>query len=260
MQSLAARASLTFKQSREITNGLHLLKVQPAAGESIEATLARLRADPAVESAEVDQRRFPHAVPNDPLFTGQWYEQATQPAGIDAVTAWDTTTGRSDVVIAELDTGVRYDHPDLLMASANGKLLPGYDFVSDPTIANDGDGRDADASDPGDWIIDGGRRNHHLLRLHGREQLVARNPGRRHSRRAFQQRHRHYGNHLAAEDSAGARARQVRRRRLGHSGCHALGRGPARERRAGQHSSGADHQHEPGRHGRLHGRRADGHQ
>src|ERR1700750_800321 len=78
--------------------------------------------------------------------------QVTQPACIDAVTAWDTTTGRSDVVIAELDTGVRYDHPDLLMASANGKLLPGYDFVSDPTIANDGDGRDADPSDPGDFI------------------------------------------------------------------------------------------------------------
>jgi serine protease len=152
MQGLASRASLTFKESREITNGLHLLKVQPAAGESIEATIARLRADSAVETAEVDQRRFPHALPNDPLFTGQWYEQATQPAGIDAVTAWDTTSGRSDVVIAELDTGVRYDHPDLLMASANGKLLPGYDFVSDPTIANDGDGRDADASDPGDFI------------------------------------------------------------------------------------------------------------
>jgi serine protease len=152
MQALAARASLTFKQSREITNGLHLLRVQPSGGEPIEATLARLRADSSVESAEIDQRRFPHAMPNDPLFTGQWYEQATQPAGIDAVTAWDTTTGRSDVVIAELDTGVRYDHPDLLAVSANGRLLPGYDFISDPAVANDGDGRDADASDPGDWI------------------------------------------------------------------------------------------------------------
>jgi serine protease len=152
MQALAVRSNLTFRQSREITNGLHLLQVQSATGEPIATTLARLRADPAVESAEIDQRRFPHAVPNDPLFTGQWYEQATQPAGIDAVTAWDTTTGRSDVVIAELDTGVRYDHPDLLAASANGRLLPGYDFISDPAVANDGDGRDADASDPGDWI------------------------------------------------------------------------------------------------------------
>jgi serine protease len=152
MQALAARASLMFKQSREIANGLHLLQVQSATGESTTATLARLRADPQVESAEIDQRRYAHAVPNDPLFTGQWYEQATQAAGIDAVTAWDTTTGRGDVVIAELDTGVRYDHPDLLAASQNGRLLPGYDFITNPAVANDGDGRDADASDPGDWI------------------------------------------------------------------------------------------------------------
>jgi serine protease len=152
LQSLAVRANLTFKQSREITNGLHLLQVQSVTGDSVATTLARLRADASVESAEIDQRRYPHAMPNDPLFAGQWYEQATQPAGIDAVTAWDTTTGRNDIVIAELDTGVRYDHPDLLAVSASGRLLPGYDFISDPAIANDGNGRDADASDPGDWV------------------------------------------------------------------------------------------------------------
>ena len=56
MQSLASRASLTFKESREITNGLHLLKVQPAAGEPIEATLARLRADSGRRGGETDQR------------------------------------------------------------------------------------------------------------------------------------------------------------------------------------------------------------
>ena len=28
----------------------------------------------------------------------------------------------------------------------------GYDFIGDTLVANDGDGRDADASDPGDWI------------------------------------------------------------------------------------------------------------
>jgi serine protease len=56
------------------------------------------------------------------------------------------------VVIADLDTGVRFDHPDLLAAANGGRLLPGYDFVSNAAVANDGDGRDPDASDPGDWI------------------------------------------------------------------------------------------------------------
>jgi len=46
-----------------------------------------------------------------------------------------------------LDTGLRGDHPDLA-----GKVYAGYDFVSDTTVANDGDGRDADPTDPGDWI------------------------------------------------------------------------------------------------------------
>jgi len=51
-----------------------------------------------------------------------------------------------------LDTGVRFEHPDLGRASAGGKLLDGYDFVTNATVANDGDGRDADPSDPGDWV------------------------------------------------------------------------------------------------------------
>jgi serine protease len=150
-QALTARLSLTLRQSREITNGLHAMQIEPAPGESIAATLARLQSDPAVEYAVPDERRYPHAVPNDPLFTGQWYLQNAQPSAIDAQTAWDTSTGRSDLVIADVDTGIRYDHPDL-NSSTLDRLLPGYDFVSDPVVANDGDGRDADASDPGDWV------------------------------------------------------------------------------------------------------------
>jgi serine protease len=64
------------------------------------------------------------------------------------------TTGSTGVVIADIDTGVRFDHPDLLRAGAgdNGRLLPGYDFVSDPLVGNNGEGRNPDASDPGDWV------------------------------------------------------------------------------------------------------------
>jgi len=154
--AVMARTGLTLRAARPITEALHVIRVQPAGtGEPIAATLERLRADPEVEYAELDQRRYPHAMPNDALFSEQWYLQqssATTPSAVDAVTAWDTTTGGTGIVIADLDTGVRFEHPDLQWAGSGGRLLPGYTFISDTFVANDGDAQDADASDPGDWV------------------------------------------------------------------------------------------------------------
>jgi len=130
---------------------MHLLRVTPRPGESAAQTLARLRADPETEYAEIDARRHALAAPNDSLFSEQWYLQNSEPSAVNAVAAWDLTTGSPGVVIADLDTGVRFDHPDLRNGTAN-RLLPGYNMISDVTVANDGDGRDADASDPGDWV------------------------------------------------------------------------------------------------------------
>jgi len=80
---------------------------------------------------------------------GQWYlraPDATIVSAVNAVGAWDVTRGSSAITVAVLDTGVRFDHPDLA-----SKLYPGYDFIDDITTANDGNGRDANAADPGDW-------------------------------------------------------------------------------------------------------------
>ncbi|TLY85675.1 MAG: PKD domain-containing protein [Gammaproteobacteria bacterium] len=162
--ALTARTGLALHAARSITDVLHVIHVQPAVtGEPIAATVERLRVDPEVEYAELDQRRYAHATaPNDPLFSEQWYLQqssATTPSAVDAVTAWDTTTGgigttgTTGIVIADLDTGVRFEHPDLQWAGSGGRLLPGYTFISDTFVANDGDAQDADASDPGDWVI-----------------------------------------------------------------------------------------------------------
>jgi serine protease len=121
--------------------------------------LKRMRAESDMEFVAIDRRRHRHAVPNDSLFADQWYLQNAQPSAIGANVAWDTTTGSSGIVVAVLDSGVRFDHPDLARAAQAGKLLPGYDFISADSgsgtqflTANDGNGRDADPTDPGDWI------------------------------------------------------------------------------------------------------------
>lgn len=154
--ALARRVRLNLRASRSLGAGMQLLEVTPRiSGEPAAEVLARLRADPAVQYADLDVRRYPQALPNDLLYPQQWYLQAPTTAtasAVDAETAWNISTGSSGVVIAELDSGVRFDHPDLLRAGLGGRLLPGYDFISNVQVANDGNGRDPDASDPGDWV------------------------------------------------------------------------------------------------------------
>src|SRR6516162_3064988 len=149
--ALATRQGLAVAEARHIVSGIHLLRATPRPGESAAQTLARLRADPTIEYAEVDARRRPLATPDDALYTEQWYLQNAEPAAVNAVAAWDLTPGSTGLVIADLDTGVRFDHPDLRGTSAN-RLLPGYNMVSNVAVSNDGGGRDSDASDPGDWV------------------------------------------------------------------------------------------------------------
>lgn len=105
--------------------------------------------------------------PNDPLFTSQWdlWDTAAA-AGGDSThvpSTWNRTKGDPSVVVAVLDSGLTV-HPDItgsvVAPTAADPVVKGYDFVSgDPDysgstyyVANDGNGRDADPSDPGDWI------------------------------------------------------------------------------------------------------------
>jgi serine protease len=65
----------------------------------------------------------------------------------DVVGGWlQRTTGSAVAAVAVLDSGIT-SHPDLA-----GKIVLGPDLVSDSAFSNDGDGRDADPSDPGDWV------------------------------------------------------------------------------------------------------------
>jgi len=94
--------------------------------------------------------RRPLAVtPGDPYFNEQWYLNA-----VNLPQAWTTTkgypqTGQDNVVVAVIDSGIYLRHPDLA-----GQLISGYDFISDPDNALDGDGIDDNPDDPGDSNID----------------------------------------------------------------------------------------------------------
>lgn len=121
--------------------------------------LAELARDPEVEYAEIDERAYAQLTPNDTDFAAQQWSlkaPASVVGGANFTAAWDRTASAAPltgtgVVVAVLDGGYR-PHADL----AANLVLPGYDFVDADsagvfTTANDGDGRDADATDPGNW-------------------------------------------------------------------------------------------------------------
>jgi serine protease len=91
--------------------------------------------------------------PNDPRFPEQWdflnngTGEGESPGGINLPKRWAKETGRAEVVVAVIDTGILPDHEDI---TGSPNLGTGHDFISSAFVANDGDGRDADPTDPGD--------------------------------------------------------------------------------------------------------------
>lgn len=164
MRRLGQQVGLPLADGRQLAPGLH---VATASGISASALASRLGARSEVEYAVVDGWRRPMSVsaPTDPhylssskLAAGQWYLRAPTSelrSAINAPAAWSQlhtslgAVGSDSVVVAVLDTGVRFDHPDL-----NSKLItPGYSMVAEGTRAGyPGGGRRADATDLGDWL------------------------------------------------------------------------------------------------------------
>ncbi|WP_168954817.1 S8 family serine peptidase [Aromatoleum aromaticum] len=155
VQADLGAAHLAGEATREMRWGLNALRTPPvrgAAGKSAGlpasvnkalATLEQIKAlrrHPDVALAEPVFLVKPSATPNDSLYLRQWhYPMINLPA------AWDLTTGSSDVIVAVIDTGILLNHPDLA-----GQIVPGYDFISDASMAGDGNGIDPNADDPGD--------------------------------------------------------------------------------------------------------------
>ncbi|WP_075724913.1 S8 family peptidase [Corynebacterium aquilae] len=103
-----------------------------------------LAAGDNVEYIEPDVRLTIASEPNDPRWDKLWGLHGEDGARVDR--AWDYGLNGEGQVIAVIDNGIQ-KHPDL-----DDHILPGYDFVSDARTARDGDGRDNDPTDEGDWF------------------------------------------------------------------------------------------------------------
>lgn len=175
--ALAKTAGVGMKALRTTAGGAHLMQLDsPVPLSEARAIAARIAQDENVEYAEPNIRFRALATPTDPRYTDwQWNlfaPTATYTANSITTTtagaanlppAWDYTTG-TDVVVAVIDTGM-VNHPELNGVASGatyapaGRFLPGFDFITSNAlglpanfVSNDGNGRDADPSDPGDWI------------------------------------------------------------------------------------------------------------
>lgn len=142
------RAGAQMKFLRRNTAGSYVMKLDRELDrKAIDALARSIAAHPEVDFAEPDSRMYVQLTPDDTSYAAQWnyYESA---GGLNLPPAWDQTTG-TGIVVAVIDTGYR-PHADLV-----ANIVPGYDMIIDTGLSNDNDGRDSDASDPGDWTTAG---------------------------------------------------------------------------------------------------------
>ncbi|MEW2402983.1 S8 family serine peptidase [Streptomyces sp. NPDC046862] len=111
--------------------------------KDVSDVIAEYQADPQVAYVSPDRLNTPQADPNDTEYAKQW-DLFESTAGMRVPGAWDVATG-SGVTVAVIDTGY-VTHSDL---AAN--IVGGYDFISDTAVSVDGNGRDSNPADPGDW-------------------------------------------------------------------------------------------------------------
>jgi serine protease len=133
VETLGTRMGLRAHMVSQPGRDLHVMR---ASGLTSEALAARLAGDADVEYAVPDRIKKISALPNDPLYGFQWYLQApdtTRLAATNAQAAWDMTSGSSKVVVAVVDSGVRFDHEDL--SPAWWRATTSSPMISMPTMA-----------------------------------------------------------------------------------------------------------------------------
>jgi serine protease len=149
VEALSAAAGVELAYGREMSGEAIVLRLpQRMGGSELQGVIDRLAEVEEIELVEPDAIMQTLATPDDPRYPEQWHYAAPTAGnyGANLPAAWDITIGSTSVVVAVVDTGI-INHSDL-----NGRTVAGYDFISDSRIANDGNGRDTNPADVGDWI------------------------------------------------------------------------------------------------------------
>ncbi len=143
-QLATTRSNTRIAASRALSMGGEVIELDRKLGaDEARQFMQALVEQGGVEYVEVDRLNQIRFTPNDTRYGEMWH-YFENVGGLNVPAAWDIATG-SGVVVAVLDTGIT-NHSDL-----NGNVVAGYDFISSASVGGDGNGRDSDPSDPGDY-------------------------------------------------------------------------------------------------------------
>lgn len=152
---------------RTILNDQYMVIDIPGKGAVNRSLMAAMKASPMVRGIEEDIQVTTMAVPNDSLYSRQWYH-FEDAGGARVQNAHDVSTGEG-TIIAVVDTGY-VPHEDL-----DATRLPGYDMISSSSTAADGNGRDSNAIDEGDGCTFGSSSSWHGSHVAGISSAVTDN-------------------------------------------------------------------------------------
>ncbi len=149
---VARETGLEVKHARTLATGAQLVEVvrsrsriaAQGAADAARSVMVAFARNPAVAYVEPDRRMTAVLSPNDTNYASQWdLFEAT--GGQNQPSAWDLSTG-AGIRVAVIDTGIA-PHSDLA-----GQIVGGYDFITSSATARDGNGRDSNPNDEGDWF------------------------------------------------------------------------------------------------------------
>jgi len=136
------RAESSLSAQNADSGASTILSIRVAEDADEEALVRALGDNSAVEYAQLNHYIQLCVTPNDMFYSsngswGQSYDDMWAIKKMEADKAWDITTGISDIVVAVIDSGVDYNHPEL-----RGRVIKGYDFsdYDDDPMDEDGHG------------------------------------------------------------------------------------------------------------------------